>query len=223
MSKVYFVTGIDTDIGKTFCTGLMAAWLAEHGRSVITGKLVKTGCLGISEDILAHRQIMGIEPLAEDRDGRTCSYVFAKPCSPHLAAEKEGVVMDLDLISGNIDQLARCYEAVLVEGAGGLCAPITREMSGLDYVIQHNLPLLVVTSSRLGSLHHTLCLLEVLRQRGGTLAGMIYNRYGEDDREIGNDSRKVIADSMKKYGFSAPLVDIGANSGTGQVDFSAIF
>ncbi|CAG37273.1 dethiobiotin synthase [Desulfotalea psychrophila] len=223
MAGVYFVTGIDTDIGKTFCTGLMAAWLAEHGRSVITSKLVQTGCVGISEDILAHRQIMGIDPLAEDRDGRTCSYVFKKPCSPHLAAAQEGVVMDLDLISENIDQLARSYQTVLVEGAGGLCAPVTREVSSLDYVLAHKLPLLVVTSSRLGSLHHSLCLLEVLQQRGGTLAGMIYNRYGEVDREIGNDSRQLIAESMKKYGFSAPLVDIVADAGIGQVDFSAIF
>ena len=69
--KILFVSGIDTGIGKTVATALLAKKLAQDGKSVITQKLIQTGCKGISEDILEHRKIMGIAPLPEDEDSPT--------------------------------------------------------------------------------------------------------------------------------------------------------
>ncbi|MBU0959939.1 MAG: dethiobiotin synthase, partial [Proteobacteria bacterium] len=105
MGVVTCISGIDTDIGKSVATGLMARSLSSSGYSVITQKLVQTGCHGVAEDIQRHRQLMGIDLLPEDLNGLTCPYVFSKPCSPHLAAELEGTAVDPERIRKATERL----------------------------------------------------------------------------------------------------------------------
>ena len=69
---VLFITGIDTNIGKTFATGMIACALAEKGKKVITQKMIQTGCTEVSEDIEMHRKIQGIPFTEEDKAGLTC-------------------------------------------------------------------------------------------------------------------------------------------------------
>src|SRR5512145_376543 len=96
---VLFVTGIDTGIGKSVATGLMARWLAQRGRTVITQKLVQTGCREpVAGDIAAHRRLMGTGLLDVDLDGTTCPCVFGYPASPHLAARLENRTVDTAVI-----------------------------------------------------------------------------------------------------------------------------
>ena len=93
---VYFISGIDTDAGKSIVTGVIARTLLQKGVHVITQKFIQTGCVGISEDILKHREIMGIPPQEVDRDGTTCPYVMTYPSSPHLAAEIDRVESEVE-------------------------------------------------------------------------------------------------------------------------------
>lgn len=218
--RIFFITGIDTDIGKTICTGLFARWLHQQNLSVITQKPVQTGCEGISEDILVHRKLMGVELFADDRLGGTCSYVFQKPCSPHLASEIEKREIDPSKIIAATNNLLSKYDNVLIEGAGGLCAPITRKVNSIDYVQQQNFPLILVSSSRLGSIHHTLSLVELCKHRNIKIAGVMYNRFNEADIAIGNDSRKIIINGLKNFGFLGPVVDIYDYRENKSYDFS---
>ena len=96
--KVLFVSGIDTSVGKTVATGLLAKALMVAGKRVITQKMIQTGCVEVSEDIEAHRQIQGIDFTEEDKAGLTCPYIFTYPCSPHMAAAKDGREIDLSVI-----------------------------------------------------------------------------------------------------------------------------
>ena len=120
---VLFITGIDTNIGKTFATGMIACALAGKGKRVITQKMIQTGCTEISEDIVMHRKIQGIPFTEEDKAGLTCPYIFTYPCSPHMAAEKDGKTIDLSVITEATRRLQEKYEYVLLEGAGGLMVP----------------------------------------------------------------------------------------------------
>ena len=132
---IVFVTGIDTGIGKSIATGLMARWLARRGRPVITQKLVQTGCRGaVAEDIAVHRRLMGTGLFDVDRDGTTCPCVFAYPASPHLAARLENREVDISAIDRASDRLAAMHEHVLVEGVGGVLVPLAGSLSVLDYV-----------------------------------------------------------------------------------------
>ena len=92
--NVYFVSGIDTDIGKSYATGYIARTWNGQGVRTITQKLIQTGNDGISEDIVLHRRIMDTGLLPEDREGLTMPEIYSYPCSPHLAAEIDGRPID---------------------------------------------------------------------------------------------------------------------------------
>ena len=205
---ILFVAGIDTDIGKTVATGHLARRYAAQGRSVVTQKLVQTGCGGFSEDILVHRKIMGIDLLTEDRNGLTCPYTFRFPGSPHLAAALEGKTVDLARLAATARQLAGVYEFVLVEGAGGLCVPLTDRVLTVDFVGEQGWPVILVSSPRLGSINHTILSLEALRARGLPLQAVVYNLHHEARPEIVRDTRWMIENTIRRMGFSAPVMDL---------------
>ena len=142
---------------------------------MITQKFIQTGWVGISEDILKHREIMGIEPQPVDKDGTTCPYVMTYPASPHLAAEIDKVTLDMERIAASTRKLDALYDMVLLEGAGGLYVPVTRDYFTIDYIQEHGHPLILVASSKLGSINHTLMSLELCRMRGIEVACLVYN------------------------------------------------
>ncbi len=203
---VFCITGIDTDIGKTIVTGLLAKAVLQAGKNIITAKAVQTGCEGISEDISYHRKQMGCELFEEDKEGITCPYLFKVPCSPHLAADIEGHEIDPGKISAHIDLLKTRYELVLLEGAGGLFVPLTADHLMIDLFWQNDWPVILVSSSRLGSINHTLASLEALRSRNIELSGLVYNCFTDTDPRIEHDSLQVITRSLKSYGYHCPVV-----------------
>ncbi|MDD3815150.1 MAG: dethiobiotin synthase [Desulfocapsaceae bacterium] len=224
---VIAVTGIDTDIGKTVATGLLGRYLLGQGKRVISQKLVQTGCTGLAEDIIIHRSLMGQELQPEDYQGLTCPYVFAKACSPHLAASLAGQEIDLAVIRQATRMLTAHYEQVLLEGAGGLLVPLTEELTFLDYLEQEAYPLIVVSTPRLGSINHTLSVLELARNRGLTVLGIIYNRYQESDPVIAEDSAQIFSSYLKRYGFRDCVIDLFGleeyNQQERKLDFSSLF
>lgn len=200
------VCGIDTGVGKSVVTGLLARHLLERGKSVITLKLVQTGCARRSEDILLHRKLMGISWQPADEQRLTCPYCFPFPASPHLAAEQSNTVIDPAQLDEAADQLAAKFDQLIVEGAGGLLVPLTRSLLLLDYLQSRNWPLILVTTPRLGSINHTLLCLEAIKQRQMRLLGLVYNLHGNHPPEIVNDSLRVFRAALGKYGFSETIV-----------------
>ena len=190
--SVTFIAGIDTGIGKTYITGLIARSLLRNNKSVITQKLAQTGCERISEDIITHRKIMGIELTEEDRDSSTCNYVFKFPSSPHLSAKLEKRSIDVDKIIGSTEKLSRKYENVLIEGVGGLFVPLTSDYLSIDMIRDQKYPVILVTSSRLGSINHTLMSIEALKLRNIQIKAIVYIRLKNEDTIIGNDTLEVV-------------------------------
>ena len=188
MGKVFFVSGIDTDCGKTYITGLLAKSIRDKRKQVITQKLVQTGCEGIADDILEHRRLMGIELFPEDTSGITNPYVFKFPASPHLSAEMENISIDIDVLASTTKQLENSYEITLVEGAGGLCVPLTKSVLFIDYIVQQKHPLILVTSSKLGSINHTILSLELCKQKNIEIAIVIYNVFPDSNIQIAESS-----------------------------------
>lgn len=181
--SVLFVSGIDTDIGKTYATGIIAKSLMEQGINVITQKLVQTGVsvipesgeMAIADDIVTHRALMGISLQPCDLDFTTCPYRYLKPASPHLAAKLEEKVLTFEAITQATQRLQASYDVVLLEGAGGLLVPITEQVLTLDYIAEQGYPIILVTSGRLGSINHTLLSLEAITSRGLQVHSVVYN------------------------------------------------
>lgn len=190
---ITFVSGIDTDVGKSFATGWLASRLLEAGRRVITQKLVQTGNLDLSEDILLHRRMMNCGLLPEDRAYLTMPEVYSYPCSPHLAARMDGRPLNLEKIAAASAELDGRYEEVLLEGAGGLMVPLTDDLLTIDFIAEHNYPLIFVTGGSLGSINHTLLSLEAIEKRKIQLVRVIYNLWsGRHDPVIDADTKDYL-------------------------------
>lgn len=198
MSQAYFISGIDTDAGKTYVTGYIARHLMKEGKRVITQKFIQTGNTGMSEDIEVHRHIMGSGMLPEDLDHTTAPVIFSYPASAQLAARIDGRDIDLNVIDRATERLKSLYDVVLVEGAGGLAVPITDTFMTIDYVESRRLPLILVTNGVLGSINHTVLSLEAVRARGIQLAAMIYNAHFDTDPIIATDTRGFIERYVKR-------------------------
>lgn len=197
--NVYFVSGIDTNIGKSYATGYLAREWNKNGIRTITQKFIQTGNTELSEDIELHRKLMGTGLLPEDKEGLTMPEIFTYPCSPHLVAEIDKRTIDFNKIERATEALSEKYDAVLLEGAGGLMVPLTRDLLTIDYIAQKNYPLIFVTSGRLGSINHTLLSLEAIRKRGIRLHTLMYNLYPvSDDELIRRDTEDYIRTLLAK-------------------------
>jgi len=175
--KGFFVTGIDTGVGKTMICGLLAAFLRKEGLNAVTQKWVQTGTDRWPIDLAVHRRLMGLpETVPEGMLEDLCPYRFSFPSSPHLAAERDGRKIDAAVIEDAYRRLEASHDIVLIEGGGGFLVPLTRELLVGDLVARLGLSVLVVVANRLGCINHTLLTVEAARRRGISLAGVIFNR-----------------------------------------------
>ena len=194
--SVYFISGIDTGIGKTYTTGYLAKLWNAQGKKTITQKLIQTGNIDISEDIEQHREIMGMGWFPEDEMKLTMPEIFTYPASPHLATKIDGREIDFQKIENATAQLSEKYEIVLLEGAGGLMVPLTTDLLTIDYVAEKKHPIIFVTSGRLGSINHTILSLEAIKNRGLELYAVAYNLKDESQDEL---TSKDTAEYLKGY------------------------
>lgn len=199
MKGTFFITGIDTNIGKSYATGWLAREWNRQGIRTITQKMIQTGNTGHSEDIDLHREIMGIPFTEEDREQITFPIVYSYPASPHLAAEIDHQTIPIEKIAESTRILLDRYDVVLLEGAGGLMVPITRDYLTIDYVADRQLPVILVTSGRLGSINHTLLSIEALEKREIPLYGVVYNTYPKADELIDADTEGYLRDYLAKH------------------------
>lgn len=206
---VYFISGIDTGIGKTYTTGYLAKLWNQQGKKTITQKLIQTGNVDISEDIQQHREIMGMGWFPEDESKLTMPEIFTYPASPHLATKIDGREIDFQKIENATEQLAEKYDVVLLEGAGGLMVPLTTELLTIDYVAEKKLPVILVTSGRLGSINHTILSLEALKSRGLELYALAYNLKDQSQDElISKDTADYLKTYLAKYFPNSLWIDI---------------
>ncbi|MBT9443244.1 MAG: dethiobiotin synthase [Acidovorax sp.] len=172
-----FVTGTDTGVGKTLVsTGLLHA-LAPHHRRVVGMKPVAAGVVPwgedwASEDVIALRSASTLA-VAPELDNPV---LLLDPLSPHIAAERAGVQIDIAAIVRSYQALAAQADAVVVEGAGGFHVPLTDTQTGADLAQALALPVVLVVGLQLGCLSHALLTAEAIRARGLVLVGWVANR-----------------------------------------------
>lgn len=207
--NVYFVSGIDTDAGKSYATGFLAREWNKEGKRTITQKFIQTGNTGYSEDIDLHRRIMGISLTEEDIAGLTMPEIFSYPASPHLAAQIDNRPINFDKIKHATQELSKRYDYVLIEGAGGLMVPLTNDFLTIDYIAEEKLPLIFVTSGKLGSINHTLLSFEAIQRRNIPLDTVLYNLYPPTkDKKIQNDTLNFISSYIKKHFPETKLISV---------------
>lgn len=222
-NKVIFITGIDTSVGKTYATGVLARSMKALGRSVTTMKMVQTGCEGISEDIEMHRRLMGIPLTDEDRMGLTCPYLFKYPCSPHMAAAMEKNEIIPFTISMNIEQMQQHYNQILIEAAGGLMVPLNFDMLTIEYIRERHYPVVLVTSGKLGSINHTLLSLFACAQYGIKILAVIYNQYPKIDAKIEENTYQYLERYISHHYPGTQLLTLPEEDAEGKAVFTNLW
>ena len=198
MKETIFISGIGTNVGKSYATGWLANKMQKEGKKVITLKMIQTGNSGYSEDIEIHRRLMNINILPEDKDFTTAPIIMTYPASPHLAAKIDKCDIDLSKIKDSETKLFKKYDTILMEGAGGLMVPITENYLTIDYIKERNLPLALVTNGQLGSINHTLLSIEAALYRNIKIKYIIYNDFFDEDKIIAEETRLYMDKIIKK-------------------------
>lgn len=186
----FFITGTDTGVGKTMVTAAVLAALRAHGIDAVAMKPVQTGAVrGRSPDLDFIAKTAGWKIPARSYDDYA-PHRFPYAASPHLAAERAGKHINVAKLVKQVRALQRRHEAVLVEGAGGVRVPLTRDSDTLDFIVSCALPVVVVARAGLGTLNHSLMTVEALLNRRVHIAAVVLSNPT-------NERSPIVADNVK--------------------------
>lgn len=192
----YFVTGTDTNVGKTYVACALAERARRLGQKVFAFKPIETGCVAASDGELAGADQDLLVAAAGDwqRGALRGLYRFPMPAAPLVAAEHAGRSIDVVLVDRTTRDAAAQHGATLtlVEGAGGWRVPITplADMSTLARGL--GLPVLIVARASLGTINHTLLTIEAVQRDGLSLAGVVLSRRPEDELSAAQSNQDQI-------------------------------
>jgi dethiobiotin synthetase len=190
----YFITGTDTNVGKTYVTCALARRARGLGQRVFAFKPIETGCSpGHDGRLLGPDQELLVAAAGDWQQGELRGlYRFPLPAAPRVAAEAAGAVIDLEAVVKVAGRGAASARA-LVEGAGGWRVPITHtaDMSTLARALA--LPVVVVARAGLGTINHSLLTIEAIERDGLQVAGLVLSQRTEDDPDFTTSNQREIS------------------------------
>lgn len=178
MSKLLFITGTDTHIGKTYVSCLLLKSLQKYNFKVLGLKPIASGCVYsacgefINEDAYKLQQASSVlKPYHVINPIR-----FAKPIAPHIAAAEQGIELTVDMICHAIlSSLQADMDLHIIEGVGGWSVPLNQRVLFSEVVLTLDMPIIMVVGIKLGCLNHALLTYESIKSKGGRLIGWIAN------------------------------------------------
>lgn len=204
-----FVTGTDTEIGKTLISSALVHALVKAGQRTAAIKLVAAGAFAVQTpagevwhnddaDILAATANVVLPPEL------ATPYLLQAAAAPHVAANLMGVEIDIAHIAGCYAKAASMADAVVVEGIGGFCVPLSDHADTADLARQLDLPVIMVVGLRLGCLNHALLTAEAIAARGLKLVGWVANTV-DASMPFAEDNVAALAARLSAR-LSAPLL-----------------
>jgi dethiobiotin synthetase len=178
----FFITGTDTEVGKTLVSGALLLLLQKKYSQVIGYKPVVAGISLI--DGKPQNEDLVTLALASTHDAaknisNICPFILETPSAPHLVAKKNGLALNYNKMLDGYHVLAKQADAVVVEGVGGFKVPFDMDKNSADFAKDIALPVILVVGMRLGCINHALLTVEAIQQRGLMLAGWVANSIGE--------------------------------------------
>ncbi|MEA3405416.1 MAG: dethiobiotin synthase [Pseudomonadota bacterium] len=179
----FFITGTDTDVGKTYVSGCIAHTLIESGVTVIPRKPIASGCIKQSDGSLLSEDALFLQQACQSPDSldKICPNQFEPPISPQTAIEQAGLFISTqDLIEVcQPPKQAKEKEVYLVEGAGGFYSPLCSDGLNEDLAKALELPVILVVKNELGCINHTLLTLNAIKQAGLKTLCIVLNFTGD--------------------------------------------
>ena len=178
----FFVTGTDTEVGKTLLSGALILKIREAGKRAIGFKPVVAGTYAdssghkLNEDLETLRIASGLD----SQEQSLCPFVLDEAAAPHIVAKKNDIYLDSSIILGDLHTLSQQFEVVVVEGAGGFLVPLNEQEDLGDLAQAMDLPVILVVGMRLGCINHALLTCEAIVSRQLTIAGWVANTLSEE-------------------------------------------
>ena len=175
----YFVTGTDTDVGKTIVTALLVKHLQTQGSSTVfkpaqTGGTEQPDGSWSAPDVETVLRLTRSSSLGADAH---YGYCYEPPCSPHFAAARADRPIEIHTIQTKLATLTASHDSVIVEGAGGVAVPLSPTEDTLDLMKALDLPVVLVCRATLGTLNHTLLSVAAIRNAGLPIHAIIMNQF----------------------------------------------
>ena len=213
--RAMFVTGTDTDAGKTYISAALLRHFAAQSLRVVGMKPVASGATELdgvlhNSDVTQLRQASNVQA-----DMRWINpYCFAPAIAPHIAAQQAGVAIDLQQIKQAYEQLCGMADVVVVEGAGGWLVPLNGQQTMADLAQLLDIPIVLVVRIRLGCINHALLSVADIQRRGLTLLGWVANCM-EDEMPVMQENIATLQQLI-----AAPCLAVVGHHG--QVNFNGI-
>lgn len=181
MNNGFFITGTDTEVGKTYASCALLRALSNAGQQVAAMKPIASGCEMTAEGLRNDDALQ----LMENSDLKlpyelVNPYHFAPAIAPHIAASEAGVTIELKHLKQQFEEISQQADLTIVEGAGGWLVPLDHQHNMADLAEQLGLPIILVVGIRLGCINHALLTAAAIRAQGLPLAGWIANRVDPD-------------------------------------------
>ncbi len=202
MSHAWFVTGTDTNVGKTLVSCALLHALRARGLSAVGMKPVASGCHSTA-DGMRHgdaEALMVASSVSFDY-AAVNPYALRAATAPHLAAQAEGVTISIDTIAQGFARVQALADAVVVEGVGGWAVPIDATRTMADVAARLRLPVVLVVGLRLGCLNHALLTVAAIEHAGCRLAGWVANHLSSDANGVLKDYVAALRERL-----AAPLL-----------------
>ena len=197
MNHGVFITGTDTGVGKTLVTAALALQLKKQGLTVGVMKPIETGVSSSREaqsDAARLRSIIeSDEPLGAIRP-----YTFELPVAPLAAAQKEGQAINLETIKKVYRLLSSRYDAMVVEGVGGVRVPITPNITVVELIKSLRLPVVVVGRSGLGGINHALLTIEALQRSRIPILALVLNQTESARSAVARVQQRTTLEILRK-------------------------
>ena len=203
-----FVTGTDTEVGKTVVAGAIADWFRRRGARVAVLKPAATGCVQRREGLVSE----DAEFLAACADARfpldlICPQRYAEPLAPAVAAQRAKQPLDWEAVERSVRLMSRESDVMVVEGVGGVMVPMDPKHTVLDVAGWLKLPAVVVARPNLGTINHTLMTVNALRSAGVRVAGVVINRYRADGASVAEETNPAAIEKWGKVPILATVPD----------------
>ncbi|ADL13405.1 dethiobiotin synthase [Acetohalobium arabaticum] len=198
MEAGIFITGTDTGIGKTVVTAGLVAALQQQGYNIGAMKPFQSGAVESNGRLLAPdlEFLLKTTELVADGYDLMNPVRLKPPLAPSVAAEVEGVEVDIDEVESAYNSLQQQYQSLIVEGAGGLMVPLAENFLIPDLIKLFSLPVVVVARPNLGTINHTVLTVKVARQLGLEIIGVIINGLKEEEAGLAEETNPELIEEL---------------------------
>lgn len=196
--KSYFITGTDTGIGKTCVTAGLAMALKQSHINVGVMKPYATGSKSNGKFRSADVEVLADAAQVNDPEDLLNPYFFSIPASPFSAAKRLGVTIDNKIVLERFKKLQHLHDMMLVEGIGGILTPILANYYVIDLIKDMSLDAIIITSSKIGTVNHTLMTCKMCEKHNVTVRGLIINDYesGYNTSDLKQDFEDLVGISV---------------------------